>query len=272
MNILKTALDRIQLSIPPEVLQQAFKDDIQNWRTAPVSLQDRIMEKVIRHRVLKDANLVGGQEVIITLEDISPKYSDNISVIYEIPPQRTNGREILSILSIGYMPLMSTFSTIANGVGTLNPSMMTDLGSSGQRLADSTSNIPIVSNALVDLIGYNTILIRDSVRVSNAYQARCMIANENNMGNINPRSHLTFAKLCILAVKAYIYNHMIVRIDQAYLSGGQELGAFKSIVESYSDAEDQYETFLKEVWRRVAFMNDSPAYKRLITLQINPGL
>jgi hypothetical protein len=272
MDILKTALDRIQLTIPPEVLQQAFKDDIQNWRSAPTSLQDRIMEKVIRHRVLKDANLVGGQEVIISLDDLSPKWSDSISVIYEIPPQRTNNREIMSILSIGYMPLMSVFSSVGNGIGTLNPAQMTDVGSSGQRLGDSSANIPIVSNALVDLIGYNTILIRDSVRVSNAYQVRCVLANENRMGNINPRSYITFAKLCVHAVKSYIYNTMIVKIDQAYLSGGQELGAFKNIVESYSDSEDQYETFLKEVWQKVSFMNDAPAFKRFMTIQINPGL
>ena len=65
---------------------------------------------------------------------------------------------------------------------------------------------------------------------------------------------------------------MIIKIDQAYLTGGQELGAFKNYVENLSDAEENYQTYLKEVMQKVFFMNDSSNYNRFIALQMNPSI
>lgn len=254
------------------MLQAAFRDDLYNWRQAPVSIDQQILDKVVKPRVLIDANLVGGTQAIIPLEGLPAKFIDTYSVVFEIPPDRTNYREIVSVLSIGYLPVANSFNSMGNGIGTINPNSMSDLMSAAQRVADSHSNIPLVSNAVCDLIGYNTVLIRDQIRVTSAYNLRCMLANEVNLNNISPRSHLAFAELVKLAVKSYIYNTMLIKIDQAYLSGGQELGAFKSYVESLSDAESMYQTHLREVWQKTAFMNDTLSYDRFIALQISPGI
>lgn len=285
MSAIQKALDEIKFRVPSEVLKVAFRDDLQNWRQAPVSLDTLIMDKVIRPRVLVDANLVGGAMVVISLDGLVAKYSDaqmdrpvvrymdSFTTVYEIPPDRVNHREIISVLSIGYMPLFSSF----NGMNTLsggnfNAQSMTDTMSAGQRLMDSHSNIPVVSAATCDLIGFNTVLIRDQLRVASAYQLRCMIANENNLNNINPRSYLAFSTLCEHAIKAYIYNKMIISMDQAYLSGGQELGMMKSYIETLADSESNYRTYLREVWQKVSMMNDSPSYTRFLKVQVSPGL
>lgn len=231
-----------------------------------------MMAKVIKPRVLVDANLVGGSMAIISLEGLPAKYIDTYTVVFEVPPDRTNGREIVSVLSIGYLPQMNAFNTMGNGNGTINPNSMSDLMSVAQRVVDSHSNIPVISTASCDLIGFNTVLVRDQMRVTTAYQIRGMLANEVNLNNINPRSHLAFSKLCTLAVKSFIYNRMLIAMDQAFLSGGQELGAFRTYVESLADSEEMYQTYLREVWQKTAFMNDVPSYNRFIRLQISPGI
>ena len=93
-----------------------------------------------------------------------------------------------------------------------------------------------------------------------------------NLNNISPRSWEAFAKLCVLAVKAFIYNELLIEIDQAYLQGGQELGAFKNYVDGLSDANDMYLTHLKEVWMVTAVMNDVHAHTRIIKLMVNPAV
>jgi len=272
MNILSKIVSELKYRIPQEVLRVAFQDQNQNWRQAPISIDEQIMLKVIRPRVIVDCNLVGGQTVIVSLEGLTPNYIDRSTLIFEIPADRLMFRTLISVLSIGYLPFAGGFNNMGMGMGSIVPSSMNDVMAAGQRAGDSMSNMPIVSNASVELVGYNTIVIRDQQRVTNAYQLRCVVANEENLNNINPRSHLNFAKLVELAVKSYIYNKLIIAMDTAYLHSGQELGAMRTYVEGLADSEQMYQDYLKEVIQAVSFMNDSYNYDRFIKLQICPGI
>lgn len=272
MNIISKAMDHIKQTIPTEVLQVALRDDLHNWRKAPASLDTLIMEKVIKPRVMVDANLVGGTQAIIALDGLTPVRPDNFSVIYEVPLDRTSNREIMSVLSVGYLPFAMSFGFGGISQPIAAPSSMNDLGATAQRVMDSASSIPMVSSAQVDLIGYNTVLIRDQQRMTATYTLRCMMSNDEKLNNIHPRSYLAFAELCELAVKAYIYNKLIIKIDQAFLSGGQELGAMKNYIEGLSDSQAMYRTHLREVWQATAYMNDRTSHERFIRLQISPGL
>jgi hypothetical protein len=69
------------------------------------------------------------------------------------------------------------------------------------------------------------------------------------------------------AVKAYIYNELIVDIDMGELQGGQQLGIFKQIVEGYADAEQNYQDKLKS-WMAISVMNDTPAFHRYLKLSV----
>lgn len=271
MNILSKALDHIKMTIPVEVLRVAFQDDLQNWRQAPVGIDEMIMDKVIRPRVLIDANLVGGSQVLISLEGLVPKYGDYYSAVYEVPMERTSYRHIISVLSVNYLPFVASGMRGAMG-GMMPATNSNDIAMAGSRLMDSHSSIPAVSTANCELIGANTVLIRDQFRMASTYILRCIIGNEENLNNISQRSYLSFATLCQLAVKSFIYNRMIIRMDQAYLAGGQELGAFKNYVESLSDMEEMYQTYLRETWSGTAFMNDQLSHDRFIKLQISPGI
>jgi hypothetical protein len=272
MNILTKALNDVKFSIPFEVLRVAFRDEFANWRNAPVSLDTQIMDKVIKPRVLIDCNLVGGTQAIVNLEGLPSRFVDNFSYIYVIPPDRVANKEILSILSVGYLPHAGSFG-FGSGMHTLGPPTgSSDFTTAGQRVMDSVSSMPVVSSASCDLIGYNTVIIRDSQRLSATYNLRCVLANDENLSNINPRSHLAFTMLCTLAVKSYIYNKLIIAMDQAFLSGGQELGSMKNYIEGLADSEQMYRDYITNVWRDVAFHNDHQSLERFIRIQISPGL
>ncbi len=272
MTAISKALDEIKYSIPSEVLKVAFKDDFANWRQAPSGIDNQIMNKVIRPRVFIDANLQGGTMVILDLSSLPVKYIDNHTFIYEIPQDRINYREIVSVLSLGYLPAAGGFGFGSYNQPFMAPDAMNDFTTAGQRVMDAASAIPVVSTATAELVGFNTVLIRDSQRLTASYTLRCMIGNEQNLTNINPRSWNHFSQLCILAVKSFIYNTMIIKLDQAFLVGGQELGAMKNYIESLVDSEQMYQTYLTDTWSGVAFMNDQPSFERFLRIQISPGL
>lgn len=273
MNPISKALDEIKFRIPPIILQQAFVPKRNLYAVnAPISIDEMILNAVIRPRVLVDANLVGGMQVIVSMAGIEPIIVDDFSLVYKIPDARLMNRTLISVLSVGYMPYSNGFNSMGTSYGNISPTSINDTASATQRLADSYASVPPVSSASVDIIGHNTIRLVDQFRVSMVASLRCIVGNEENLNNINIRSYHGFAKLCELAIKAYIYNEMIIQIDRGFLQGGQELGAVKTVIESYSDAEENYQTYLKEVWRKVSFMNDPISYDRLIKLQTSPSI
>ena len=272
MNPIAKALDEIKFTIPEQVLREAFKDDRAYWKKAPVSLDEQILTKLIRPRVLVDCNLVGGQMVNVPLEGLTPDFVDNYNLVYHIPKDRTDNKTIISVASVSYMPYAGAYNSSGLGYGNISPQSMNEVASASQRVADSVSSVPPISNANASIIAENTVLIKDQFRVTSVYILRCLLANDEQMNNISPRSYPAFADLCKLAVKSFIYRTLLIKIDQAYLQGGQELGAMKSYVESLSDSEEMYQTHLREVWRPTAFMNDHASYTRFIKLQMNPGV
>lgn len=272
LNTLSKALDEIKFTIPIQVLEEAFREKRPYWKTAPIGLDELILTKVIRPRVLVDCNLVGGMMTNVPLEGLTPEFVDNYNLVYRVPKDRTNNRSIVSVASVGYMPYATAFNSAGMGYGAVAPLSMNEVSNTAQRVADSVSGVPPISNHDITLVGENTILIKDQFRVTTAYVLRCILSNEENLNNISPRSYITFAELCIWAVKAYIYNTLYIRVGQAYLEGGQELGEMKSYIDSLQDANENYRTFLAEKWRPTAFMNDQASYKRFLRIQISPAI
>lgn len=272
MNPFTKVVDEIVFTIPAEILKEAFIKPDQNWRLPPISIGEAILNKVIRPRVLVDMDLVGGQTVMVPLNTLQPEFVDNYSVVYRIPKSMTQNRSITSVLSVGYMPYANAYNSSGVGYGNVTPGSMGEVVNAGQRVMDSFSGVPPVSNANANIIAENTVLIRDQFRVTSAYILRCLVGNEENLNNISPRSYLALSELCQFAVKSFIYNTLIIKIDKAFLEGGQELGSFKTYIDSLADSETNYKTYLKENWQAVAFVNDHYAYNRLIKNMVSPGV
>lgn len=273
MSAIRKALSDIKYQIPKDILNLAFLPREDLFNKAPLSIDEYIKDKVIGKRVLQDANIVGGRLALIPLDGLKPIMSDPYTTVYKIPKNRTQGSDILSALSINYYP----YSTTGGGIGSsffstgLYANTSTVM-SAAQRVADSFTSVPPISVAYCDLVGPNTIMVRDLYRVSYAFYLRCILENDENLSNLNPRSWTKFSKLCVLATKSYIYNELVIEMDKAQLYGGQELGSFKEIVDGYSDAEEQYQEFLEQSFRKVMFMNDTNSHLRYLKLMMNNAI
>lgn len=272
MNPIVKAIDDLKYTIPIQILQLAFQRDLYNQYNPNLSLDQHIRLKVINPRVLVDCNLAGGPQVVVPLDGVQPMYADQFTTVFEVPPHKLANRTILSVLSVSYLPYLASFNMSGGGATYASPGSMNSVTQAAQRIGDAVSSIPVLSNAVVDLIGHNVFSVAEPYRVSSIYYLRCVLENEENLNNIRPRSILNFSRLVELAVKSYIYNKLIVRIDRAYLEGGQELGRVKEIIDGYAESEEMYRTYLKEVWAKVAVMNDVPSYDRLIKMSVCPAI
>lgn len=257
MNPIQKALSEVKFRIPPEVLSVVFLKRIERWRDTPKSLDEQILSLVIRPRVAIDCNLVGGREIWICLDGCRIGGDDVYQSVYRIPKAKTNGASIMSVLNVSFADpsRISAAGVAANGQNNM-------MLQGGQAVMDALGMIPQTSTARIELIGENVVLIRDVMTMpANAY-LRCLVANDENMNNIQLRSYHHFSKLVEFAVKSYIYNFYIVDLDMGELRGGQQLGRIKEIIDSYADAEQNYQDYLAQKWTKVAYMNDPERWNR----------
>ena len=271
MNALTYAIQKIKLEIPKEILRIAFTQDDTSWRKSTLSIDDEIMTRVIRPIVLVDTDIVGGSQLVVSLEGLTPTYADTYTVVYTVPMERTGGRDIVSVLSIGYLPFSGSYSPASYGMNGLTPIGANDLEISARKMGDSMSSVPPLSNADVEVAPGNTLIIRDQLRIPGAYQLRVMVGNEKNLNNIPRRAFLDFAALCIKATNLYIYNELRIKLDQGYLLGGQEVSSVKNYIDSLSEVATEYNDMLKKDWRAIAIMSDRSTHIRMIRMQMNPA-
>lgn len=263
MSAISNALSHVKYVIPREVLQTVFINRLYSYNLTPVSIDDSITTQIIKPRVLVDCNLIGGQEVYISLLGIRQERTNDYTVVIRIPKDRTDGRTINSVLNI-----TMTDPTRLSSYATTQLCQATPLMLMGQSVMDALGPVPITSTAHVQLIAENTIMVRDSIILPANSYLRCMLSMDDELNHLQLRSYPAFNKLVEFAVKSYIFNNYIIQMDQAELQGGHNLGRFKEVVDSYSDAEENYQDHLKNTMQKVLYMNDNTTMPRLLKMLI----
>ncbi len=69
MNALQKALANLHYTIPKEILYETFVSNENTYRDDGISIDDRILNTVIRPRIYIDTNLVGGNMVFLYIGD-----------------------------------------------------------------------------------------------------------------------------------------------------------------------------------------------------------
>lgn len=271
MNAIIYAINEINQQIPIEMLTVGLTFGDNPAITNLSTLDDKIKRKVLVNRVLKDCNVVGGIEMIIPLYQIQPSQYEFSYTVYNVPPEAVMNREIISALSLSLIPTAGYLGFEA-GYAPNNSNMNNSVLSVADRIGNSASSGGVLSNAHIEIVAYNTLLVYANYRTLSNFGVRVILENDKDMNNIQIRSYKSFSMLCVLAVKAYIYNKLVIAINNGYLSGGQDLGMFKNVLDSYSDSEEQYRTYLREVWGGIAFMNDNTRYNKHLRSMIAPDL
>lgn len=272
-NPIQKAIAEAKFTIPLEILQRAFAPATHFGRATAMNLDSVIREKVIDARVRVDCDLVGGTQMDIPLRNLQPEQVPlpagspyTWALIYRIPMVMTQNRTITRVMWIAntIAPISGTYSAASwNGSALANAAM---------GVMQSQAPIPSSSTARVDLIATNTIMVADTNQWPTDAALRCYVENDRDMSLLPPGAYRHFAKLCGHAIKAYIYNTMIVQINSAELQNGQELGKFKEIVDGYADANELYETYLEDTWREVAAYSDPITARDWSRIPIGAGV
>lgn len=274
-NCLIYACNEINHQIPKELLHAAFTIDDTPETVNLNTIDDKIINKLIRKRVLMDMNIVGGIETIIPLGNIQPSFYEQFYTVYQIPPDLTMNKEIISALNITMMSGSSFlngsggYGHAVDGGGQMNSNPIMNVAN---RIGQAAAPTGVLSNAHIEIVGYNTVLIYANFRMLTNFGLRVLLENDSTLNNIQPRSYKAVSMAFVLAVKAYIYNKLIIPVNSGYLASGQDLGMFKSILESYSDAEAEYRQYIQEKLGVVLYMNDTTRHQKLISSMISPSL
>jgi len=259
MNPVRYGIQQCHNEIPPEVLEYVFigrKDRSLQRHISAVNIDSMIMDKVVTPRVMVDCNLYGGAEENIPLADCPKMVIDPFQSIYTIPKSLTGGRTITRALSVSFG------EGAIVGFSNLLPSHNNNMLDAASGVLNSNLSIPQVSTANCMLIGENQVLIKDNFAIpTNAY-LRCWLENDKNFNHLQSTAYDAFAQLILLAVKAYCYTSTRIPIDKGAIHAGFELGSLKEVIDEYRDANEQYRTHLKTIWRRVAGLNDFNSHRR----------
>jgi hypothetical protein len=273
MNAIQFALNNLKYCIPRPILEKAFLSTGVAWRqTSHTNVDEQILNNVIKARVLVDCNVIGGTQVLIPLEGLTQEKPSAYTTVIHIPKTHTQGRSINSVLNLSFLSPGtlaawgggSTGGSVGAYAAQENSAVMNSL----QGIMAAHDTIPMTSSARVQLIAENTILIKDSMNLPPNSFLRCVVANDENLNNLQLRSYRKFSQLVEYAVKSYIYNELIISLDQGELQGGQVLGVIKDAVQAYSEAEQNYQDYLTDFFEAILMMSDQESYHRLIKLTI----
>jgi hypothetical protein len=238
MNAVTKAISEAYFQIPREILDIVFRDGLPDKQLF-TTIDDQIMRRVIKDRVLIDASLLSGQEVYIDLGRCKLEPVSEVNTIVVVPDALTDDRPIIQALSLANKSV---------GLPSIQSDVIKVSGSTNASYGGATSRLEVV--------GHNTVLIYDYLTSILDNVMLVTVEVNDNMSHLNPGTYPAFVKLVILAIKAYIYNYMIIKLDAGYIYQGHELGIMKEYVERYESANEEYLEYLNIIWRKVAMMND----------------
>jgi len=246
MNAIGKAVDDIKFGIPNMILEKAFGG------SEFVTIDNAIIMKVIRRRVLVDINLIGGESIIVNITNCRfVKVGDDLVVT--IPKELTKNRKMINALSLLNTPHRSHRGNYVPQTGLQHT---TGMNTEMNKVIDSIATMPVVQTSDVELVASEKVLIRDMDFFVNDVTMTVVIENDKELNNLDRKSYMAFSKLTKLAVEAYIYNELRVSVEKGSLYSGHELSVLKDTVNEYADSLEMYEEFLKDKWPKISFMND----------------
>lgn len=255
INAVTHALNNVYSNIPPEILDMAF--DLKGGR---LSVDEAIVQRVIEGNVLPDISALAGQFKEIVLD---PNWAVHSSIdrkgnasmvsvpyaVYTIPPEFRENRSIVSVIDVSVpygastsfsMGIGATMSVGYSGVGAGTFAQQAMNGMTGEGNMLLPTPIPLSGNQI------KLTPMEFGMMSTLSLVLRCRLEYDRDLTNLTPDAVLQFSELVLTATKQFIYNQLIVKIDQGAIMSGQEIGKVREIIESYMDAGDRYKVIREE--------------------------
>lgn len=255
MNVIDYCLRKIRRDIPLPLLKIAFTPENLRMLGVASSIENEIMDKVIREYLIPEVSRMG-QYAELDLQGLPYENDteDYYSRIYHINEFKTGGREILEA-HIAVTPVAGQAYTLPPAGSYLDGATTGALAST-QLVVDSNSALPRISSPEVRVLGPNTIKIKDPGMFVYATKIAIMYKLSEELNEIKTPFYPRVADLAVFATKQYIYNQLIFDMDSGKIENGMEFGAFRNVVEGYSDAGQMFDDTLPAMKRALVHNDD----------------
>lgn len=242
-NAIDYAIGVITRQIPPQLLRKVFveKDRFSAQRT--VSPEYMIRHRIIEQIIIPDCNVMGGQHVDILTYDL-PKQLVQSGFLIEIPLEKTQGQHLTSVQVIG----------MDNGGLSVDSS----IGGMASAIINQAKGYRSGFTNQVRLVGPNMVLVEN---IAITHTLRGTIGYDNRISSLDKFYWNDFARLCVLATKALIYNDYILELGFLNSSGSTPNQYLVSTVEGYQQAQEDYQTMINEEMSKILILAD-PLAKR----------
>lgn len=245
----RQALIRIYHTIPKPILEAAFRNIAEDDTS---SLDSLIIDKVFVARMRDDLSVRCGKVFRLLLEHSWCHYASSPSPyalglsgtfsVYHIPPEAREHRDIAAVMEVRFPYNLGQQTNFYSDCSTK--------GNTLSSLACAALSSQTFSNALVvpraNLRAGNVIKLEPPQFNFVPWQVKVRLKYDDSFTNLEVSETGQFPKLAEYAVKAYIYNTLIMEIETNTVVRGLELGIVREIVSSYTDAGEKYDEQLLE--------------------------
>jgi len=247
-NVIQKLLSHVYHNIPREILQEAFipKNDDNS-----LSLDTYIEQIVITQRVLLDCNLFAGKKKRLLLQHDflekvkTPKVYSTLAAgytgVYRIPPEEREYRDIAYVIELLYPFSASGYNHI-----TIPPTNAYGMSATSKTMDVLNSHTyGNVANPPRPILLAGDLIKLDPPQLTHIdWILVCALKYDKEFTSLNNDAIYPLSELVLCATKSYIYNTLILKIDKAYITQGQELGRFREIIERYESEHEKYKELL----------------------------
>lgn len=273
MDTISTGIRRTMAGIPKEILKMAFQPrrydptrlNKYSDQVIPQSIEDRIRTLVVLGRVAPDVNLTSGSEVLLPLNLAEREIVDRWNIIYRFPPSVLAGRSITQPYEILYGQTTGINGNYQSAYGQHSSRW---LQSGRDMMRAITGGGAMMSSTYVAPLDGSSVMVNDIIQPGGFAVLRCQVSNEPNFNNIKPAYRIAFGEMIFLATKAYIYNNLVIEIDEGQLKAGASIGRFREKVDEYADADSLYMEYLTTKWPKLGVMNDTPKFQKIMKMSV----
>lgn len=272
MDAVSYCIAKIRQNIPRQLLDEAFKpqryDPIRSVRrydnVLSQSIDDLIRTKIMEGMVALDLEQFAGTEDTLPLNIAEKIPYDPWNVVYRFNKKDLGGRNIIKVHEVLFA---TNLGYGVDGFGAHNRSrdMLTSVA---RDISRATVGTEATGTAYVELIGPNTILVNDINIITGYTRLRCTLTYDKLFNEIKPAYRKDLADLSVMAAKAYIYNTLVIDVDEGIIRSGKALGSFKEQLDKYSDSMQMYDEMLETTMRKIAIMNDTEQYRKVMKLAL----
>lgn len=266
-------LTNIHNQIPEEILSLAF-----DKKGGHRSIDQAIKDEIVEGRLLPDLSAISGQykEIVLDPSWALSSYLDKMSqpmtttpyVVYKVPPEYREHRKIVAVMELTLPYGSSSSIALLGGTSTLNSRYLgvTSDTFARQALNGVTGNENVLMPTPILLNGSHIKLTPMEFGIMQSYPfvLKCRLEYDKDFTNLTPDAVLQLSELGVCACKAYIYNKLVVKLDQGAIHSGQEIGRIREIIDSYADQNERYLVIREEFHGTAETLDVNTMYERIL--------